>query len=327
MSSSPVPAPEVPPQVPDAPSVPTATAPSYNPPPPSVASAPSASLYVGELDPTVTEAMLFEIFNMIGPVASIRVCRDAVTRRSLGYAYVNYLNTSDGERALEQLNYSLIKGRACRIMWSQRDPALRKTGQGNIFIKNLDEAIDNKALHDTFAAFGNVLSCKVATDEQGRSRGYGYVHYETAEAADIAIKAVNGMLLNDKKVYVGHHISRKERQSKLEEMRSQFTNLYVKNIDPEVTQDEFVELFARYGSVTSAVVQFDDDGRSKGFGFVNFENHDQAQAAVEGLHDVEYKSRKLFVSRAQKKAEREDELRKTYEAAKQEKMRDRKSVV
>ncbi|KAG2737236.1 RNA-binding domain-containing protein, partial [Suillus brevipes Sb2] len=132
----------------------------------------SASLYVGELDPTLTEAMLFEIFNMIGPVASIRVCRDAVTHRSLGYAYVNYLNTSDGERALEQLNYSLIKNRACRIMWSQRDPALRKTGQGNIFIKNLDEAIDNKALDHTFAAFGNVLSCKVATDEQGRSKGY-----------------------------------------------------------------------------------------------------------------------------------------------------------
>lgn len=88
-----------------------------------------------------------------------------------------------------------------------------------------------QALHDTFAAFGNVLSCKVAVDENGRSRGYGFVHYETAEAADAAIKAVNGMLLNDKKVYVGHHVSKKERMSKVEEMKAHFTNIYVKNVD------------------------------------------------------------------------------------------------
>jgi len=299
---------------------PAPPAPVYNPPQPSVTSSPSASLYVGELDPTVTEAMVFEIFNMIGPVASIRVCRDAVTRRSLGYAYVNYLNTSDGERALEQLNYSVIKNRACRIMWSQRDPALRKTGQGNIFIKNLDEQIDNKALHDTFAAFGNVLSCKVATDEQGRSKGYGFVHYETAEAAETAIKAVNGMLLNDKKVYVGYHISRKERQSKLDEMKSQYTNLYVKNLDTSVTQEEFEEMFNRFGKVTSALIQLDEAGNSKGFGFVNFETHDEAQLAVDNLHDTEVGGKKLFVSRAQKKAEREEELRRSYEQAKTERL-------
>ena len=279
----------------------------------------SASLYVGELDPAVTEAMLFELFSSIGQVASIRVCRDAVTRRSLGYAYVNYNNTADGERALEELNYTIIKGRPCRIMWSQRDPALRKTGQGNVFIKNLDTAIDNKALHDTFAAFGNILSCKVAQDEFGNSKGYGFVHYETGEAATNAIKHVNGMLLNEKKVFVGHHIPRKDRDSKFDEMKANFTNIYVKNIEPEVTDDDFRDLFEKYGDITSASIARDDTGKSRGFGFVNYIKHEDASTAVDKLHDKDFKGQNLYVGRAQKKHEREEELRKQHEAARVEK--------
>ncbi|KAF1845281.1 polyadenylate binding protein [Cucurbitaria berberidis CBS 394.84] len=279
----------------------------------------SASLYVGELDPSVTEAMLFELFSSIGQVASIRVCRDAVTRRSLGYAYVNYNSSEDGEKALEELNYTVIKGKPCRIMWSQRDPALRKTGQGNVFIKNLDHAIDNKALHDTFAAFGNILSCKVAQDELGNSKGYGFVHYETAEAANNAIKHVNGMLLNEKKVFVGHHIPKKERMSKFEEMKANFTNIYVKNIDVDVTDEEFRDLFEKHGDITSASIARDDQGKSRGFGFVNYIKHEAASVAVDVLNDTDFKGQKLYVGRAQKKHEREEELRKQYEAARLEK--------
>lgn len=280
----------------------------------------SASLYVGELDEAVTEAMLFELFSSIGQVASIRVCRDAVTRRSLGYAYVNYNNTSDGERAMEELNYTVIKGRPCRIMWSQRDPALRKTGQGNVFIKNLDTAIDNKALHDTFASFGNILSCKVAQDEFGNSKGYGFVHYETAEGATTAIKSVNGMLLNEKKVFVGHHIPRKDRDSKVDEMKANFTNIYVKNIESEVTDEEFRALFDKFGEVSSAsIAREPESGKSRGFGFVNFVKHEEASTAVEDLHDKDFKGQNLYVGRAQKKSEREEELRKQHEAARAEK--------
>lgn len=279
----------------------------------------SASLYVGELDPSVTEAMLFELFSSIGQVASIRVCRDAVTRRSLGYAYVNYNSSEDGEKALEELNYTVIKGKPCRIMWSQRDPALRKTGQGNVFIKNLDHAIDNKALHDTFAAFGNILSCKVAQDELGNSKGYGFVHYETAEAANNAIKHVNGMLLNEKKVFVGHHIPKKERMSKFEEMKANFTNIYVKNIDVDVSDEDFRDLFEKHGDITSASIARDDQGKSRGFGFVNYIKHEAASVAVDTLNDTDFRGQKLYVGRAQKKHEREEELRKQYEAARLEK--------
>jgi polyadenylate-binding protein len=127
------------------------------------------------------------------------------------------------------------------------------------------------------------------------------------------------MLLNDKKVFVGHHISKKDRQSKFEEMKANFTNIYIKNIDLEITDDEFRTMFEAFGEITSATLSHDQDGKSRGFGFVNYANHESAEAAVAEMNEKEVKSQKLYVGRAQKKHEREEELRKQYEAARMEK--------
>ncbi|XP_031234419.1 polyadenylate-binding protein 4 isoform X5 [Mastomys coucha] len=280
---------------------------------------PMASLYVGDLHSDVTEAMLYEKFSPAGPVLSIRVCRDMITRRSLGYAYVNFQQPADAERALDTMNFDVIKGKPIRIMWSQRDPSLRKSGVGNVFIKNLDKSIDNKALYDTFSAFGNILSCKVVCDENG-SKGYAFVHFETQEAADKAIEKMNGMLLNDRKVFVGRFKSRKEREAELGAKAKEFTNVYIKNFGEEVDDGNLKELFSQFGKTLSVKVMRDSSGKSKGFGFVSYEKHEDAHKAVEEMNGKEMSGKAIFVGRAQKKVERQAELKRKFEQLKQERI-------
>jgi polyadenylate-binding protein len=278
-------------------------------------------LYVGDLAPDASEGHLFELFNQVGPVASIRVCRDTVTRRSLGYAYVNFHNPLDAERALDTLNNVPIRNKPCRIMWSQRDPSVRKSGVGNVFIKNLDKSIDHKALYDTFSDFGNILSCKVAVDEKGgsESKGYGFVHYETQKMADDAIAKVNGMNIgaSDLVVYVGPFVSKKER---MQQNAKNFTNVYVKNLNTGASYEEVEELFAKYGKITSGVLMKNAEGKSKGFGFFNYETHESAVAAVDNLNNFEFQSKVIYVARAQKRSERKQELEANYIALLKERM-------
>ena len=141
------------------------------------------------------------------------------------------------------------------------------------------------------------------------------------EMAENAISSVNGMLLNDRQVFVGLHVSRKERESKIEEQRAMFTNIYVKNVDASVDEEEFIKMFSAFGPVISCKLSKDEQtGVSKEFGFVNYENHQDAARAVEEMNNKEINGKAIFCGRAQKKAEREEDLRKQYEKIREEKL-------
>lgn len=271
----------------------------------------TTSLYVGDLDWNVSDAQLYELFNQLGQVVSVRVCRDSSTQRSLGYGYVNYSTPQDASRAIDVLNFTPLNGKPIRIMYSNRDPSARRSGAANIFIKNLDKAIDNKALHDTFSTFGNILSCKIATDPSGQSKGYGFVQFDNEESAQNAIDKLNGMLLNDKQVYVGPFLRKQERDTVLN--KTKFNNVYVKNLSESTTEDDLKNVFGEFGTITSAIVMKDGDGNSKCFGFVNFESADDAAEAVEGLNGKKFDEKEWYVGKAQKKSEREQELKGKFE--------------
>lgn len=72
-----------------------------------------------------------------------------------------------------------------------------------LYIGNLPYGVDDAALHETFAAYGSVMSAKVITDrDSGRSKGFGFVEMENDADADRAIEEANGKDLGGRAINV-----------------------------------------------------------------------------------------------------------------------------
>ncbi|MCA9369649.1 MAG: RNA-binding protein [Pseudomonadales bacterium] len=83
--------------------------------------------------------------------------------------------------------------------------------------------------------------------------------------------------------------------------------LFVGNIPWSITQDGLVDLFSQYGAIVDAKLMTErQTGRSKGFGFVEFESAEAAQAAIDALSGTEVEGRELVVNVARPRAPRED---------------------
>lgn len=183
---------------------------------------------------------------------------------------------------MELLNFTQVNGKAIKIAFSHRDPSARRSEHAKVFVNNLDTSIDDDRLHDIFAAFGTVLHCHVATDSNGQSKGYGFVHFEHDTSAQDALKSLNGIQINDRQLYVCLSVHSKERNQT--KVSHKLTNLYVKNFSVTTTDEDLKKVFSNFGIITSAVVVRDANGNSRGFGFVSFQNPEAAAVAIEKVN-------------------------------------------
>jgi len=183
-----------------------------------------------------------------------------------------------------------------------------------LVVRKLDkELIDNDSLFSEFSKIGNVVCSKVSKTMKKagenapvvcESNGYGYVRFDTVDEAKKAVEILNGKKIGDSEIIV--ELYDKEAKTKMA-----YNNLYVKEFPLEWSEDDLRKNFEKYGELGSITVVKDEDGKSKGFGFVCYTDAEAAKEAAEKEHERKIGDKTLYVVRAEKKKDRVASLKKS----------------
>ncbi|KAG5860275.1 polyadenylate-binding protein [Encephalitozoon hellem] len=275
----------------------------------------SLTIYVGDLPPKTIDSDLFRIFSNVGKILNIKLIKRGESAPS--FAFVTFENEEDAEKAVREYKHYELHDRQIRVMRKDERPP----ETGNIFVKNLPESFTSKDLDDAFSMFGEIVSCKVATTPQGKSKGYGFVQFKEKRSAKKVIKNfnnLNGLMLGGNKIVVElYNPEMKKGESK--KASTMFTNCFIKNFPGSVGEKELLDLLEEYGKVTSLCFPTKDDGKPKGFAFANFETHESALNAINGLHGTfpfdngKDGGEPFYIQKGQKREERAEVLRKMFE--------------
>ncbi|KDP36099.1 hypothetical protein JCGZ_08743 [Jatropha curcas] len=166
-------------------------------------------LFVGNLPYSMTSSQLTEVFQEAGQVVNVQIIYDRVTDRSRGFGFVTMASVEDAKEAIRMFNGSQIGGRTVKVnipevpKGGEREvmgPRIRSTYKGfidsphKIYAGNLGWGLTSQGLRDAFASQPGFLSAKVIYErDTGRSRGFGFISFESAENAEAALNAMNGV--------------------------------------------------------------------------------------------------------------------------------------
>ncbi|KAJ4978087.1 hypothetical protein NE237_008867 [Protea cynaroides] len=182
---------------------------------------PDLKLFVGNLPFTVDSAELAGLFERAGNVEMVEVIYDKLTGRSRGFGFVTMSTVEEVKAAAQQLNGFELEGRPLRVNAGPPPPkegsprgGPRGGGSFNssnrVYVGNLSWGVDDLALESLFNEQGKVMEARVVYDrETGRSRGFGFVTYSSAEEVNSAISSLDGVDLNGRSIrkrLVIHHL-------------------------------------------------------------------------------------------------------------------------
>lgn len=182
-----------------------------------------------------------------------------------------------------------------------------KGGSKTIFVGRLSWNVDNDWLATEFADCGEVVSARVQMDRNsGKSRGFAYVTFATAEAAEAAVK-LNGKEIDGRAVNIDHSedkdpsTTRERRASAFGDKASEPSSvLFAGNLSFDASEDSLWEVFAEYGDIKSVRLPTDrDSGRPKGFGYIEFADQASAKKAFEALNGQEIVGRAVRLDYSQ----------------------------
>jgi len=162
-----------------------------------------STVYVGNLDERVTDALVWELFLQAGRIVNVHLPKDRVTQTHQGYGFVEFISEEDAEYAARILSQIRLYGKQIRVNKASADKQRSVEVGAELFVGNLDPMVDERVLYDTFSRFGTLVAPpKVARDEANLSKGYGFISFSNFDASDDAIANMNGQYLMNKEVSV-----------------------------------------------------------------------------------------------------------------------------
>lgn len=160
------------------------------------------NLFVRGLAPATTEELLRAEFERHGAVTSLLLPLDDAGRAK-GFGFVNFAEHRDAVAALDALDGALLAGAALSVSRAQsklerqaelkrayeanRIERLRNARGTNLYITNLNPAINNERLRAYFSKFGEITSVRIMLDPVGNSKGFGFVCFRDPDHASNAI--------------------------------------------------------------------------------------------------------------------------------------------